>query len=190
MPSSTETVNYSLAGINQSPISDLDATDAKSQRCKLIYDNALRIVSGKSDFNFGEKRVEISADPDTPISDWAYSYTLPPECIKPQRINGSDAVGLWEINGRKILTDEVSPIILEYLAVETDPNLWSTDFWETFTSYLSSRYAKAFPQDNNKAESQWQEYKDNLGEAVVKNGQSEPAHVPQVPYLTTNIRRY
>jgi hypothetical protein len=84
----------------------------------------------------------------------------------------------------------VSPIILEYLAVETDPNLWSTDFWETFTSYLSSRFAQAFPQDNSKANEKWQEYKDNLGEAVVKNGQSEPAHVPQVPYLTTNIRRY
>jgi hypothetical protein len=189
MPSPTEIVNYALDRVNYQPILDLDGADGQSQRCKRIYDMALLIVSGKGDWNSHEKRVSIAVDATAPINEWLYSYTLPADCIKPQKIN-DDSSTEYEINERKILTDAASPIILEYLAVQTNPNLWISDFLETFTSYLASRYAEAFKQDRELSATLWQEYKDNLGETTAKNGQMEPPHRPGVPTLTTNIRRY
>ena len=176
--------------VNQSPISDLEATDAKSQKCKRIYDMALGEVLEEEEWKFNKARVEISVDPVAPISEWTYAYTLPPDCGQPKRINDDDSIE-WEVEGEKILTDASSPIILEYIKnVENDPNKWLIGFRKAFTSYLAARYAEAFPQDGDKASAKLQEYEHNLQKAMANNGQVGSVHAPPVPNLTTNIRRY
>lgn len=182
MPTTTEVCNYSLDMINSSPINDLDATDAKSQKCKRIFFIALQIVGTKDDWAEAEKRVSLAALSTAPISEWTYQYQVPADCLKPQRINNNDAIP-WELNEDKILTNEVAPIILEYLALATNPNLWRGGFMETFTAYLASRYAKAFPQDNDKAAREFAEYQNGLNEGRAQNGQTGPVLRPAVNEL-------
>jgi hypothetical protein len=190
MPSQTEIVNYSLDMVNQSPINDLDALDAKSQKCKRIYNMALGEVLEEEEWKFNKARVEISADPVAPISEWSYSYQLPPDCGQPKRINDNDAIE-WELEGDKILTDTPGPIILEYIKNEqADPNKWLVGFRKAFCTYLSARYAEAFPQDGGLASSKMQEYEHNLQKAMANNGQVGPVLAPPVTHLTTSIRRY
>jgi hypothetical protein len=176
--------------VNQSPINDLDAPDAKSQKCKRIYNMALGEVLEEDEWKFNKGRVEISVDLVAPISEWSYSYTLPPDCGQPKRINDDDSIE-WELEGDKILTDVSSPIILEYIKNEqADPNKWLIGFRKAFCTYLSARYAEAFPQDGNKAEGKMQEYEHNLQKAMANNGQVGPVLAPAVTVLTTQVRRY
>ena len=190
MPSPTEIANYSLDMINQSPISDLDASDAKSQKCKRIYDMALGEVLEEEEWKFNKARISIPVDATAPISEWTYSYTLPPDCGQPQRINDDDSIE-YEVEGDKILTDQTGPIILEYIKNSaSDPNKWLVGFRKAFNSYLAARYAEAFPQDGDKTKSKLEEYEHNLQKGIANNGQIGPVRAPPITVLTTNIRRY
>lgn len=189
MPSSTDVVNHALDMAHVSAITDLDAADAKAKQCKRIYEFSLPIILGKDDWYFSKGKVSIAVDDEEPLNEWTYAYTMPADCVKPLRLNDDDSVE-WEAEGRKILTDATSPIILDYLKLSPDPNQWDTGFLEAFTTYLASRYCKAFPQDNNKAGEEYKEYKETLGEAIAKNGQTGTPPRPTVDALTTGVRRY
>lgn len=190
MPSQTEIVNYSLDMVNVSPILDLDANDGKAQKCKRLFEKTLREALSEDDWKFAKKRISIAADATAPISEWLYAYTLPADCLKPQRVNDDDSIA-WEVEGRKILTDTTAPIILEYTKLSTDPNEWTGEFSRYFNNVLAARYAEAFPQDNDKSRIKMAEAQNDLHTAIAKNGQTGPVHVPQVTTLTgVGVRRF
>lgn len=190
MPSPTEVINHALDLNAISPISDIDGTDAKSQKCKRIYEMALPEVFEEDEWNAAKTRVAIAVDETAPISEWTYAYTLPADCGRIVRINDDDAIA-WEEEGRKILCEETTPIYLEYIKTTvTDPNQWSASFRRAFHTYLKARYAEAFPQDGDKASVSMEEYEQSLQKASAKDGQSGPVHVPNVTTLTTRIRVY
>lgn len=190
MPSPTEVINHALDLNNVSPIDSIDGEDAKSQKCRRIYEMALPEVFEEDEWNAAKTRVAVAADVETPLSEWTYQYTLPADCGRIVRINDDDTIE-WEEEGRKILTDEASPIYLEYIKTTvTDPNQWSASFRRAFHTYLKARYAEAFPQDGDKAANSITEYEHALQKASAKDGQSGPVHTPEVSTLTTGIRRY
>jgi hypothetical protein len=189
MPSVTEVANHALDQINQSAINSIDDLDAKSQRCKRMYDISLTILLEKEVWNFAKTDVQLAEDAIAPINGWLHQYTIPTDCRKPIRLNGDDLVEFEEADG-KIYTDAIAPITLRYIRDVTNPNLWTSSFLEAFTAYLASRYAKAFAQDNQKAVQEFQEYKESLGEAIARNGQAGTQPTLTVYSELTTTRRY
>src|SRR5688572_30545422 len=189
MPSPTDIVNAALDLCTESAIADLDGSDARSQKCKRLYQIWLGIEIEKEHWDFAIDRESIAADAVAPLNGWAYAYTLPADCLRPIRINNSDEIH-FQVEGRKIVTDEPAPIILEYVSTEPDPNVWDATFTESFIHKMASIYAEALHNDAVMSEKLWMKHKDAQGEAIAKNGQTGTPPRPSVDLLTTRARRY
>jgi hypothetical protein len=189
MPNRTDIANQSLDLVNVATISDLDGTDAKSQRCKRIYEFDLPEVFEETDWNFGKARGFLGANQmaTAPVNGWTYAYKLPENCRRPIRINGDDSVAWAEENGN-LLTNAAAPIVLEFVQDISDPNKWTGKFRRAFVNRLASDYNKAFKGGDGR--NQLQEYENDVNKAIARNGQTGTPPRPTVNTLTTAIRRY
>ena len=102
------------------------------------------------DWNCARGRAELAAQATAPIFGFSYSYVLPPDYLKVRRINGSETV-IYKVEGTAILTNEVSPIFLEYTRFEIDPNKWSPGVKECMSLLLQSKLAVPLKSDRDLA---------------------------------------
>lgn len=118
------------------------------------------------------KRVQLSADIDTPTHEYAKQYTLPSDSLRVLKIgghhNGSssdlDAGQKFKIEGRKLLTDETT-VYLIYIAKITDPNEYDTLLIETISAKLASELCYSITASTSLAGQMIQLYDEKLREA-------------------------
>lgn len=95
--------------------------DAKSDRARLcvnLYPMVSRYVLSSHPWGCTRRRVILNPDVDTPLFDWAYQYTAPPDFLRMQSIGESGAEGEYVIETddqgvRKILCND-APLMLRY----------------------------------------------------------------------------
>lgn len=183
--------NEALGEIGESTITDLDGTDNKSQLCKRFIGEVDRkgvlgtILDGH-DWNFARGRVAIAADATTPVSGFAFQYTLPADCLRVRRLNGDHNIP-FKVEGRKILTDEASPIIIEYTRYISDINFWGPSAYQAAVKLLASKLAGPLI-DRKTAKEILEEYFIFLPEAKAIDGQEGIIDAYESPDLTTDIR--
>ena len=102
------------------------------------------------DWNCARKRAELAAQATAPIFGYGYSYVLPSNYLKVRRINGSETV-IYKVEGQALLTDEVSPIFLEYTGFEIDPNQWSPSVYQCMSLFLQAKLAVPLKSDSKLA---------------------------------------
>jgi len=183
--------NEALGEIGLTTITDLDGTDAKSQLCKQFIGETgrkgvLGVILDGHNWNFAKQRVSIAADSAVPISGFGVQYTLPADCLRARRINSSDAI-VFKVEGRKLLTDETSPIILEYTAYVSDINFWGPSAFQAAVKFLASKLAGPLV-DRKLAREVLEEYFLFLPEAKSIDGQEGSMDTYDAPELTTDVR--
>lgn len=158
MPSETDLLNDALGQIGAARITAIDDGSVNANHCLTFYP-ALRDARIRSHhWNWAVTRQELAQDVAAPAFEFAFSYTLPADCLKVVEYNGANLdtsnLSLFEaatpfrfkIEGRALLTND-GVVKIVYLARVTDPNVWDGLFYQGLAAELASKLATAIPKD-------------------------------------------
>ena len=132
------------------------------------------------------KRAEIAADGTAPAWGKANSFTLPPDFVRlandypEDNLNSKD----WQIEGKKIFTDDAAPLYIRYIYNVTDPNEMSPLLREAISARLALELCEEITQSNTKKAALEAEYKDIIARAKKSNAVQS---IPVVPAEDTWI---
>jgi hypothetical protein len=147
MASAVDICNLALQRLGAKSIGALTEDTTAGRECNRVYEHARDSELRSHEWSFARTRIELAADSAVPSFGYAVQYTLPSDYVRllPARTVTNDTTSLggldpnidWQIEGRKILTNDTAPLQIVYLKKVTDPN----DFDELFTDVLVSRIA-------------------------------------------------
>lgn len=163
MSSEIEICNLALSNIRAGSINSLDEGSLQSQICSLKYERCRNMVLSTGVWGFARKLVGLGLLT-TEVYNWTYSYQYPSDCLKINRLIGSqeqllnaDAStishmadsGLLQYNelrkkipyevfnftNNKVIGANESDLYIDYVVKVTDPNLF-TEAFELALSHL------------------------------------------------------
>lgn len=141
-------------------LDDVGSPDAA--RCKAVYAIQRDAELRKHPWSFAVKRAQLPAVADEPLFGPTKAYELPSDYIR--LIPPYDRRG-WQIEGRKVLTDDPAPLEIRYIARILDTSLFDALFIESLASRLAVVLCEPITQSNSKVEAKKQEYKDAIADA-------------------------
>jgi hypothetical protein len=127
MPSEVEICSDALLLLGEEPITSFDDATNKARLCKRFYpmirDAVLRAYPWRCAITY-QALGQLTGDDVIDESNYSYTYQLPvePYCLRALLLNNDKTI-LWEVIGRKLVTDEAS-VTLRYISRITDPNLF------------------------------------------------------------------
>ena len=169
----TDIGNLALNHVGEPPI--LNANDQDNDLARvidLVFEPAIREMGRDHEWNCLKTRTELTQDAQPPAFGWAYSYTLPPQCIRVLRINGAvvdQPYDLFEVEGRKILTN-AETVKLQYIEFTDDTTKYDSLFVESLALLVASKIANQIRQDEGLAARKYEEYKVSLANARKVDG--------------------
>jgi hypothetical protein len=131
--------NLSLAKLGARSISNIDTdTTENAVKCRAIYENTRDALLRSHDWNFAIERAELAQLSTTPEYGFDYEYTLPtsPYCLRVIEME----TGYFEIEGRKLLTDEPECKI-KYIARIVNPTKLDNLFINVMACSMASQLA-------------------------------------------------
>jgi hypothetical protein len=136
-------------------------------------------------WSFAVKRGELAADATSPTHTKAYQYELPSDflcLIEPDyATNDSD----WQIEGKKIVTDDVAPLYIRYIYDVTDANEMDSLFREALATRLAMELCEEITQSNTKLGALSALYDDIVKQAKKSNAiERTPQQPPEDPWVT------
>jgi hypothetical protein len=165
--SETGLLNDALGQIGQGVIGGIDDTSIQANYCRLFYPPLRDGLTRSFRWNWSLVRISLVPDPVPPLFEFAFSYQLPPDCLRVWEYNGTntftgtgnDLLNLFEssqgsrykVEGKKILTNDGSVKLL-YGARVTNPDLWDATFYQVVTTWLAGKLAMAISKDEKKAQ--------------------------------------
>jgi len=191
--------NSALSMVGAASIMSLTDNSREARVCNLQYDSNRRDELRKHYWNFALKRVSLAPDTAAPAFDYAYQFTLPPDCLRIAIPN--DAYLDWQLEGRKILTNSikspfssnvvnsqgvvvttatVSPQLnLKYVSDVTDATQFDPSFYNVLTISLAVDICETLTQNSGKKRDLKQDYKDAVVEARTADAfENLPADAP------------
>lgn len=150
--SQTDICNLALQRVGAPAIMDiLDTEDKNARACLLAFEATVREVSRERRWNCLRKRATLGQLDEAPAFEWAKQYQLPTDFISLVEVNGFDYHGQpqahWEIEGRRLLTDEERADIT-YVAYVDDPVEWDALFSNAVVVLLASKLAARLRSDD------------------------------------------
>ena len=167
MASDVEICNRALQKLGAGRIVNLTDDSVTARACNLAFEPIKLKLLRNHEWSFAIKRAELPADATEPEWGKANSFTLTSDYVRmaadypEDNSNSKD----WEIEGRKILTDDTAPIYIRYIYNLTEPKEMDALFRELFSTELAAELAEELTQSNSKKEFLAQEKKDILREA-------------------------
>ncbi len=151
MASEVSIANRALQLLGSASISSLTENSKEARACNLCYATLRDAELRAHTWSFAKKQVQLSADSSEPLFDYDNSFTLPSDCLR--ALKPKDRTNLdWEIQGRKLYTDDDAPLDFTYVRQVTDPNTMDVLFREA----LSARMAIEMCEDLTQSESKFQ----------------------------------
>lgn len=174
--SETEVVNAALAKLGHRPIADLedDSPEATIVRAiwPIVRDGCLRAHP----WNFACRRASLTATADTPLWGYGRAYTLPsnPWCLRVLELQyearGRTMDAEWVVEGREILTNLGSPILIRYVARITEIETWDPLFIDALSEKLAADLAEPIIKSSEAKLSFTKSYQSKLSEARSMDG--------------------
>ncbi len=185
MTSAVEIVNDALQKIGEEAITSLSDDSDRARAANRIFTKELRAELRAHPWNCAIKRTQLAALEDAPLFGLAYQYQLPSDCV---RILPSTQVVDWQIEGRKLLTDDGGPLDLRYVYEITDPNEMDPLFVDALSSRLAARLCERLTGSNTKRELAEQDYRRTLAEARKANAFEKVAQSPPTdPWIIARL---
>lgn len=168
--------NSALQRVGATTITSLTDNSPEARACVVAYDSNRRSELRKYKWNFAITRAILTPDTTAPAFDYAYQFTLPTDCLRVLRPNTEDLD--WNIEGRKILTNDGSTLQLRYIADVTNEALFDSVFYDVLAAALAVDLVERITQSNTKKQLLMAEYKDlvNMGRRVnaIETGPEDP----------------
>jgi hypothetical protein len=163
------------------PMKDFDDDSVKARVINARYNITKFKEMGLYQWNFAIKRIELTNDGNTPLYEFKYQFVLPSDSLRLLSIEGLDyAVGnslnngngglrLWNIEGRKLLTNEAGPINISYLYKNTTITEYPVEFMDAFTWRLAMDTAQKITNSDAKMEVMLVMYNQEIKKAKKNN---------------------
>ena len=140
--------NSALQRVGATTILSLSDNSPEARACTVAYDSNRRDELRRHRWNFSIKRVVLAPDTTAPAFDYTYAFTLPSDCLRIIRPPTSDLD--WQIEGRKILTNDGSTLYLKYIADIEDASQWDPSFYNVVAGALAIDICERLTQSNQK----------------------------------------
>lgn len=154
MASDVDIANRALQKLGAERITSL-TQDSENARAVNLCFTAVRDAELRSHpWNFAIKRLQIAADATAPSFGYDNAYTLPSDCLRllpPDNATNYNTLD-WQIEGKKILTNESGSLDIRYIKRETDPNQYDSLFVEALSCKLAIELCEQLTQSNSKAQ--------------------------------------
>lgn len=181
MASDVEMANRALQKLGATRITSLTDNSTNARSCNFAFQPVKLAELRKHPWNFAIDRASLAADAVPPAWGKANSFQLPSDFLRlapdyPEyNFNDKD----WQIEGRKILTDDGAPLYIRYIKNVTDPNQMDPLFREAFATKLAIEICEELTQSNTKKAELKQDYELIIREAkktnAIENISAEPA---------------
>lgn len=180
MASEVSISNSALQHLGSGRIVSLDEDSKLARECKKAYEPARDSELRAHPWNFAVARVRLAANSTPPEFGPANSFTLPTDFIRLlHRDNGRNRNDHdWQIEGRKILTNDSAPLDVRYVRQVVDVNTMDPLFREALALRMAIKMCEAITQSNTKKDALKDDYIGIITQAklvnAIENTASEP----------------
>jgi hypothetical protein len=174
--------NRALQKLGAARITSLTEDSRNARSCNNAYEAVRDAELRAHTWTFAIKRAQLAADSDAPLFDFDNQYSFPSDCLR--ILPPNDTFLDWQMEGRKILTDDAAPLEVRYVARITDPNLFDAEFVEAVAAKLAEEICEEITQSNTKKEVAKRDYKDAISRARKTNAfESLSAEPPEDSWI-------
>lgn len=150
MSSKLDMVNEALILLGEMPINDINGTDAKAVKARVLWDLTRDELLRMHEWNFATRRVQLQLDATTPTHGFDYAYPLPADCLRVLSVTeGEDEVQdadtarlLYRVEYGEVLTSVEGPY-LRYVSRVEEPGRFDPGFAGCMASRLSLKLGLA-----------------------------------------------
>lgn len=187
MASKVEICNRALQKLGAKRIVSLTEDSRNARACNVAYEAVKLAEIRAHSWSFAIKRAELAAESPAPAWGRTSAFPLPADFVK--LINPYPETSLntldWQIEGKKILTNDSAPLYVRYLYDVTDPNEMDSLFREAFSTRLAGELCEEITQSNTKKTDLKAEYREIVADAKKANAiEKVPEDGPEDTWIT------
>lgn len=160
-------INRALTKLGSERLMSETDNNSESRAIEAVYDGVLENLLRVYRWSFAIRRKQLAALKEKPEYGFQFQYQLPSDCQRIDAISDSVRRGwhwnnilpapLYQIEGRKILTDMEPPIYLRYGAKVDDPSQYDSAFTEAFACALAAEICETITQSSTKKQAALQD---------------------------------
>jgi len=178
--------NSALQRVGAASILSLSDNSPEARACAIAYNSNRRDELRKHRWNFSLTRVVLAPDATAPAFDFTYQFTLPSDCIRVLRPATENLD--WQIEGRKILTNDSAVLYLRYIADIEDVTQWDPSFYNVVAGALALDICERLTQSNTKKQAMLAQYNEDVKIARRMNAfESGPEDAASDGWLTARL---
>ena len=171
MPSVVEICNRALSRVGEARITALTDDTKQARACNGAYSFVRDEVLRAHPWNCAIKRASLAKLSDAPTFGYDAQYQLPSDCLRVVEVY--DTKLPWVVEGRKLLSDEGTPLKMRYVRREEDPNTMDSMLVSAIAARLAMELCEELTQSNTKRERAAVEYEAILARAKGADGQEQ-----------------
>ena len=190
--------NLALQRLGTKAITSLSEDTTAGRECNRVYAHARDSELRSHPWSFARSRTRLAADTAAPAFGFSNAFSLPADYIRllPARsvantsvtLGGIDANIDWQIEGRKILTNDASRLDIVYLKRVTDPNEFDALFTDLLVSRIAMDVAEKVTQSNTKKTNAEGRYRVAKDEAKRANAfERPPQETPEDTWVLARL---
>jgi hypothetical protein len=152
----------SRIGITQF-IESIDEASPEAKACKMLFDPCLQDLLTSHDWPFADREAELALVAEDPTPEWSFSYRLPADCLKAQRITNAEGIDYAIASDASggLLYCNAEEVTLQYTANIDDIGIIPVDVAWALVGMLSKELANSFGRNDSVIERarQWAQQK-------------------------------
>ncbi len=187
MASDVEICNRALQKLGAKHITSLSEDSRNGRSCNLAYGPCRLAELRAHPWSFAVARATLAADADGPTWGKANSFTLPALWLRmvDDYFEDNSLTKDWEIEGKKIFTDDSAPLYIRYIYNVTDPQEMDALFREALACKLAWEMCEEITQSNAKKDSLESDYEKAIRQAKRINAiEKSSAQTPDSEWIT------
>lgn len=140
----------------------LQDNSAAAEGCRVLFEHTRNEILRSHPWNFAKKRATLSRLEADPTFTWTSYFQIPGDCLRILSINdteiGDMIAEVWQIEGRKILSDDEDTLNIVYVSNATTPDEWDVLFVEAFAVKLAAKLSEYLRGTTTKTAELMEEY--------------------------------
>ncbi len=190
MASDVDICNFALQKLGAEPIVSLTQDSENARSCNRVFTHLRDAELRAHPWNFAIKRAQLAADSTAPAFGFATAYTLPSDFLRllPPDVQFNPNDLDWQIEGRKILTDDSGALDIRYIYRVEDTNDFDDLFVEALACRIAAELCEKITQSNSKAQMIREDYTTAMRTARKMNAfENIPAEPPTDTWITSRL---
>lgn len=185
MPSDVEIANRALQKLGEARISSLEDNIKAAREMKAAYSIVRNAELRAHRWNFAIKRVSLPALSSVPAHTFNQEFQLPSDCLRVLEVGNvrldlggidyrTGMESLFQIEGRKILSDLSAPLPIRYVYEVTDSGQFDACFVDSFACRLAIETCEALTQSTSKKQEIKRDYMRSIRAAKLTDAIENP----------------